>query len=506
MSLAPPGLHCLGGASYFLIVILVIFIAMPAYNIFFFGALFFLIGVFLASLNLKFWILIITLLIAGIFLFLRFFKKAKYLFWLTGLLFFVLVGSLYYVGDDLRFKNFRVPFDEKLSFSGVIADQPVFKSNYQEFVLKLNKPSRGKILVKLPLYPRFDYGDELKLKGLIKKPFPEGYERYLAKERVAGVLFLPEAELIGKNKDSKIKGALYALRGKIVVSFQKVLPSQEAAFLSGLTLGVRSEFSDEFKKAMSLSGTTHLVALSGYNITILAWAVMGIFGTLFKRRAAFILTIIFIIGFVLMAGASSSVVRAAIMGILVLLAREVGRIYDFRNAIIFAALAMVLENPKVLVFDVGFQLSFLALLGIIYLRPVIQKISKLKNEPGFLSWRDNLLTTASAQFAVAPLLIINFGVFSPTSLLANVIILETVPVAMALGFLVAFASFLSYHFSLIFSWLAFILLRFEILAIQFFAKFSIPISTNFSWSFAALYYILLIVLMFYVQRKNIHKA
>ncbi len=252
---------------------------------------------------------------------------------------------------------------------------------------------------------------------------------------------------------------------------------------------------------MSLSGTTHLVALSGYNITIIAWAAMGIFGALFRRRAAFFLTILFIIGFVLMAGAESSVVRAAIMGILALLAKEIGRIFDFRNAIIFAALIMVLFNPKVLVYDVGFQLSFLALLGIVYLRPVIQKISKMKDEPGFLSWRDNLLTTASAQFAVAPLLIINFGVFSPTSLLANIIILETVPVAMALGFFVAAASFLSYYFSLVLSWLAFVLLRFEILVIQFFAKFSIPLSPNLSWGLAALYYVLLIILMFYVQRK-----
>ena len=149
---------------------------MPVYDIFFFGALFFLVGVFLASVQLKFWILVITLILAGIFLFFGIWRKKKFtplevgrpeaaeavppaaggrpltgLIWLAGLAFLIIIGALYYTADDLRFKNFQIPFGEKQTFFGVVAEQPVFKKASQEFVFNLSEPARGKILVRLPL-------------------------------------------------------------------------------------------------------------------------------------------------------------------------------------------------------------------------------------------------------------------------------------------------------------------------------------------------------------------
>lgn len=252
---------------------------------------------------------------------------------------------------------------------------------------------------------------------------------------------------------------------------------------------------------MKLSGTTHLVALSGYNITVIVWALMAVLMTFLRRKWSFAVTVIIIIGFVLMTGAEASVVRAAVMGILVLLSREVGRIYDLRNAVVLAGLVMVFANPKVLVFDVGFQLSFLALLGIVYLRPGIARILRMKEEPGFLSWRDNLLTTASAQLAVMPLLISSFGSFSPTSLLSNVLVLETVPIAMGLGFVAAGAYFLSYYVALILGWLLWVILKFEILVIEIFAKLSLPVSLSLSWSLIFSYYIAVVIFILYARRE-----
>ncbi|MDI6733914.1 MAG: ComEC/Rec2 family competence protein [Patescibacteria group bacterium] len=270
--------------------------------------------------------------------------------------------------------------------------------------------------MKASLYPRFEYGDNLKINGLIQKPSTAEYAGYLEKEKISGVVSFSEINILSRHNGSVLKEKLFKIKNTISESFQKFLNVKEAAFLNGLTLGGTSGLSDDFKRAMSLSGTTHLVALSGYNITILVWITMGIFIYFLPRRLSFILTFIAIFAFVAMTGAESSVVRAGIMGMLILLAREVGRIYDFRNAIILAALVMVLINPKVLVFDIGFELSFLALLGIVYLRPTLIKIFKIKEDISFLSWRDNLLTTASAQLAVAPILIANFGNFSLTSL------------------------------------------------------------------------------------------
>ncbi|MDI6821007.1 MAG: ComEC/Rec2 family competence protein [Patescibacteria group bacterium] len=454
-------------------------------------------------MSLKSSILIIFLIIALFFFIFGLFRKSKRFFWLAGLSLFILVGSLYCVYDDLKFhKSVNIEFDKKILFSGTVINNPVIKNTNQEFVLKLSKPQSGRVLVKTAPYPRFNYGDNLQIKGKIQKPSTIGYARYLEKEKISGTVSFSEINVLSRNNGSVFKAWLFNIKNKITESFQKVLGVKEAAFLNGLTLGGTSGLTDAFKKAMSLSGTTHLVALSGYNITILVWVVMGVFIYFLPRRLSFILTFLAIIAFVAMTGAESSVVRAGIMGMLVLLAREVGRVYDFRNAIILAALAMVLINPKVLVFDIGFELSFLALLGIVYLRPALIKLFKIKENISFLSWRDNLFTTASAQLAVVPILISNFGNFSPTSLISNVLILEFVPFTMAFGFFIAASSFVSYHLALIFGWIVMILLKFEIFVIELFARISVPISLNLSLFVVVLYYLFLIGFVFYVQRNN----
>ena len=243
--------------------------------------------------------------------------------------------------------------------------------------------------------------------------------------------------------------------------------------MAGIILGERAEFSKEFKEKMKASGTTHIVALSGYNITIVGLAVASVFGYFFKRRIVFILTILTVVGFVLMTGAEASVVRAAIMGCIILLGQQIGRVHSMRDVIMAAALIMILFDPKVLRFDVGFQLSFLALVGIVYLAPFIKKILKIEDEAGFLGWRKNLLETTSAQMAVAPLLIINFGSFHIASFLANVLILEAIPITMFLGFLMAGIGFVFMPLATIIGWFAGVFLSYEFLIIDIFSKISI---------------------------------
>lgn len=465
-----------------------------------------MVGVLLASIGLNFGnVFLIALLGGAIFLFWYFWKRERKFLWLAGLVLLILPGLLYFQWDDSRFqKKTDIIFNQKTVFEGVIINNPELELAKQEFYAELKRPLNSSILVKLPLYPQFQYGDLIRFEGSIQKPEPAGYANYLAKEGISGVSYFLKTELLESHQGLVVREKLYNLKNRIVNSFQKILPVKEAALLSGLTVGSRSEFSNEFKEAMSRSGTTHIVALSGYNITIIAWAAAALFLYFFSRRTSFILTVLLILGFVVMAGAEASVVRAAIMGLLVLSAKELGRLYDFRNAIMFAALLMIFINPKVLVFDIGFQLSFLALLGIIYLKPAMVKIFLRRPpdqlEPGFLAWRENIFTTLSAQLAVAPLLISNFGNFSLTSLLANVIILETVPVAMGFGFVIAAVSFISYYFALVFGWATWLLLRFEILVIELFSKLAILFSPALSVGAAVSYYLVLIFLVIYAQR------
>ena len=479
---------------------------MPLYNIVFYCIVFFLFGILLASLSLNFLIIIfIAVFLAVLFLLISYFLNSSppaggfYRFAALSLI--IILGSFYYFWHDSRqIKGVDIVFGEKTFFSGIIIDYPE-RGERQKLIIELQPPAKGRILAQLKPYPNFNYGDLIQFEGTIKKPFSPDYADYLSKDGIFGVVDFPKAELIAENKTSKIKTVLFKLKEKILLSFQKVLSPQKAAFLGGITLGERAEFSKEFKEKMSKSGTTHLVALSGYNITIIGIAISAFFGWFLSRRRAFLLSIAGIIGFVLMTGAEASVVRAAIMGGIALFAKESGRVHSMRNAVSVAAFLMILVNPKILRFDLGFQLSFLALLGIVYLSPAIQKFFKIKEEKSFLGWRENFLTTASAQLAVAPLLIMNFSQFSFTSLLANVLILEAVPLTMFLGFLIGAAGFLFMPMAMILGWLAGLFLAYELAVIDIFSKFSLSISEIGIFG-AMVYYLIIIAFIIYEQRKE----
>ncbi|MFH1161841.1 MAG: ComEC/Rec2 family competence protein [Candidatus Jorgensenbacteria bacterium] len=486
---------------------------MRSYDVFFFGALFFLLGVLLASMGVKAGTLWIFLALeVGCLAAWAFFERIPSRFrwriarkgWLAliALLFLLPVGALYYTWDDRDFRAARFPSGE-VGFSGVVVGDPKGSGTTQEAVVELSTPHAGKVLVKLRSFPRVAYGDTLALTGTVEPPSPASYARYLAKERVGCIVAFPVFSVVASGNGSPVRAFLYEVKHRVIGAFQRALPVEEAAFLGGLTVGERSEFSREFRDAMQRSGTTHLVALSGYNISIVAWVAMGFFITFLRRRWAFAATVLVILGFVLMTGGEASVVRAAIMGVLLLIAREVGRVYSIRNAVLFAALAMVLVNPKVLAFDVGFQLSFLAFLGIAYLRPAIVSLLRFPEEPGFLSWRDNLTATASAQLAVVPLLISSFGGFSVFSLVANVIVLELVPVTMGLGFLMAFLTAAGEYAALAFGWLTWVLLRFEVAVIKFFGVLYIPLAPELNWFLITFYYAALVGFIIYVRRHTL---
>lgn len=480
---------------------------MPSYDIFFYVIVFFLTGILGASLGMSFLVLAFSAgLLAAIFLLRGFLDRNKVAFprkWATLaiLTIFILLGAGYYQRDDLRFKDIEIVFNKEINFSGLVIDDPQLGLSSQTFSLQLYEPYQGRILVKLALYPNFKYGDEIVFQGVIKSPPAGSYGNYLAKERISGLVDFPQAKLEKSGLGSVIKSELFEFKRRVLDSFQKVLAPNQAAFLAGLTFGEKGKFTSEFKKAMSLSGTTHLAVLSGQHIVIISAIILGLLGFLFSPISASVFTLLIILSFVGMTGFEFSAVRAGIMGTVVLLAKLTGRIYDPRNNIALAALVINLFNPKVLVFDLGFQLSFLAVLGIIYLLPALRGLLKFKEEPGFLAWRENFLMTLSAQLVTAPLLIINFGNFSPLALMANILILLVIPLTMILGFLIGFFHFFSYYLALILGWLAALLLNYEIFVINLFAKIALPFNPALNFWGVLIYYLILVGLIVWGKRS-----
>ncbi len=393
-----------------------------------------------------------------------FVKDGRFFWWCMVLLSLFFGFFYYHLYHSENKQNF--PLDEQISFEAVVSKHPKSSLTDQQLDVTLQKPYEGRVRLYVPLYPEVSYGEVLIVTGKITES-ASGRLNYINR---------PLIEDTGINKGSYLKLKLFSFKKDLVAKIFQVLPQEKAAFLSGLLFGERAEFSDSFVASLKNSGTTHLVALSGYNISIITVGLASAFLYFTKRRIAFSLSILFVIAFVVMTGAEESVVRAAVMGIIFLVSQQNSRLYSVRNAIILTAAIMLLFNPDLLVFNVGFQLSFAALIGMVYIQPLLkgflEKLLKVEIKGGFLNWKDNALQTTSAQFAAFPIIISAFGYFSPWSLLANVLILGLMPITMFLGFTTVALGLISYNLSFLAAWITGLFLGYEIFIINLFGSIS----------------------------------
>lgn len=442
---------------------------MKLHNAAFWAMSLFLVGVLFGSVGSgKYFVLVLWLaagLAAAFLLLIN--KKAA-----AGLIFAVALGGSYYVFfvNNLA-TEFTAPIGKQVEFSALV--QRVSRTDTgQEVDLTFTKDFSGKIRLYAQPYPTLTYGDVVALAGALK--MIEGKSAgYYAKEGIGAIMSFPKKlEITARDEGSKVKSTLFAVRDYVRSSFEKVLPPEEATLMTGLVIGKSSGFSKEFSEKLKITGTTHLVALSGYNIAMIIEMLLMLFGLFLMRKYAVWLCILAVIGFVVMTGAEASVVRAAIMAAIIIFAERSQRTYSIRNAVAFTALAMVLVNPRVLAFDIGFQLSFAALLGIVYLKPAIEtlfKVDTVKN-PGALRWRENLFTTIAAQLAVLPILITNFGFITPLSIITNVLLLSFIPATMILGVLIILSSLVSSSLAFLFALPARLLLGYELGIIDLFSR------------------------------------
>ncbi|KKW46355.1 MAG: hypothetical protein A3A43_01965 [Candidatus Liptonbacteria bacterium RIFCSPLOWO2_01_FULL_56_20] len=462
----------------------------------FYTASAFLVGVLAAGLA---WNVYLTFLLAVLFIGILLFKQ-KGRFRASPyapilLLLPLFAGFFYYhFYVNLRSARDHIVLNEQATIRAVVTNEPSRNITYQAFSASLEPPFHGEISVYAGLFPEVAYGDLVEMQGKIQPP---------ALTAGLPLMAFPEVNVVGRHQGFWLKERLLSLKQTLISQFPKFLPADPAALLGGLTFGSRAEFTKEFKDAMAKSGTTHLVALSGYNIAILVFAVAGALRGWFRRRTTFYLTALVIFLFVLMVGAEASVVRAAIMGFLGLLAHEAGRRYNFRNAVTLTAAAMVIQNPTILPAGVGFQLSFLSLLGMIYGGPVFTRLFGFEGKSsGLLGWRENLTMTLGAQLAVLPILVARFGGFSLTAILANILILEAVPLTMFFGFALACLGSLFAPLGFILAAPAYLLLRYESAVIGLFANIRLPIGDFLSNSFLmVLYYMVFVAVIISFRRR-----
>jgi len=248
--------------------------------------------------------------------------------------------------------------------------------------------------------------------------------------------------------------------------FRNVLPAPYSGFVEGLILGKKSVLGNDILENFKATGLTHIVAVSGYNISILIAFCSNFFGFL-GRKGKFFAMIFLIVLFVCLTGFSTSCVRAAMMGIVSYYAVFSGRQYLPFIGLIFAAFIMNLFLPTLIFDDIGFQLSFGATFGIVYFYPILEKF--LKFIPDVFGFRSAFLMTISAQILTMPVILINFGNLSAISPIANIFVLPLIPMAMFFGFIVLFVGIFSLKAAMIFGFFEYAILKFILFLVDVFA-------------------------------------
>lgn len=369
---------------------------------------------------------------------------------------------------------------------------------------ELNNNLKGRILITVPKYPVLSYGDELEVKAKLRDPgeFNEfNYRDYLAKLGIYSVAYNSEIILVNKNKGNFVFNFVLKIKYYFRDSINKILPEPQASLIDGLLLGNKSGLPKELLDKFNLVGVSHVIVVSGYHVTVIS-SILLYFGILiFDRKKAFWLAVLGLIFFVLLTGIQASAIRASIMGGLVVVALNFGRMSNIRNVLLFSAIAIVIVNPMLLSFDVGFQLSFLATIGIVYFTPIILRY--LKKMPNVFKLREILATTFAAQFLVLPIIFNNFERLSLISPLANLLILPIIPITMLIGFLGGLAGIIFLPLGKLLGLITWLFVSYMIKIVEFFSQFDwAAIEVDKIWGgWVVLYYIMLYIVWRVLRKK-----
>lgn len=426
----------------------------------------------------------------------------------------ILACSLFYSLNYSHNSELAQFYDQNVYLQGTVVDVTDASSGQQltladidisqeNYFLKINILN-DRILVFAPSYPPILYGQKISLSCIPQKPGLVDdfhYDRYLATKKIYATCFSRASPVVIAGNDTSFYKSILQIRASIIAHINKTFGEPHASLLAGLLLG-ENRFSEIWQNRFLQTGTTHIVAASGYNVSAVVWIVMGAFASIgVKRQQAFAFLIGAIAGYIILAGAEAAVVRAGVMGILVMISRFIGRSSTMFNVLLLTASVMLLINPLVL-FNAGFQLSMLSTIALIYVAP--------KFEP-FFSWlpktleiRSSVVATLSATSLALPVLILNFKSFSFVSITANLLILPLVPYAMASGAITIAVSYLNFEVAIYLSGASWSLLTVMLYCVRALGALPLFVSSISGFTtviVCVLWLIVLLYLCFCYQKK-----
>lgn len=295
----------------------------------------------------------------------------------------------------------------------------------------------------------YRYGDRLVVRGTIKRPAGMDshfrgnddnrfdYRAYLERQNIFAIINTKEHSTIILSHDYKsnpVLKCLYLIRERLKNQILEKMPLDSGAFLRAILLGDRSELAKHIQKSFKNSGTMHILAISGLHIALIAFFIVNFLKLMrFRRGFYYTFTIVFLILFALLTLSRPSVVRAVVMACIFLLGMLMGRKVDVYNSLGAAAILILLRNPKDL-FSVGFQLSFLAVLSILYFAPKFMKLTKENTNFHIRKYIFMpIAASVSAWLGTAPLILYYFRIFTPIAIVANIFIIPALSLSLLAG-------------------------------------------------------------------------
>lgn len=349
-----------------------------------------------------------------------------------------------------------------------IVSYRAIKDYYDKYIVKSKEGN--KFILYLP------HGDELKkgtlinlsgefrLPDLARNTGGFNYRRYLNSQKIYGIIRAKNYYVSNLAKFNLI----YYIQDEIYKSFARLFPKDEMGLIIGMMIGETKDISEDVLENFKTTGITHLIAVSGSNVVYVVVLVQFLFKKFFGKRATYFISIFFLILFMLISGASASVCRATLMIILSICADIFFLKSGTFSNILTSAFVLILLNPLV-IYDVGFILSFGGTLGIVLLS---KDFTRLFKRLGKLN--ETLSVTCSAQFILAPIMMYYFNTFSILSIVTNIIVVPISGSITILGFVVFIISKISFPIAKLIANSLYVLATFTIWVADMFSK--IPFS------------------------------
>lgn len=385
-------------------------------------------------------------------------------------LFVIVCAALYsLVAPQVLTPELDSAVGERVTIVGTVVREP---DQREKFVQLTTETEVGTVLVRADQFTYVSYGDVIRSTGKIQKPeaFETdtgrtfNYPMYLYAHSVTHVMSFADVTVEEGGKGHWVIAELLRLKHWFIDGIEKALPEPESALLAGLLLGEKRGLGEDLTESFRRAGVVHIIVLSGYNVALVINTVREGLQRVLSRNVALGSAGVVAILFMLMTGASETAVRATLMALVVLLAKALYRPADGLRILLVVAAGMAVWNPYLVLFDLSYQLSVLATLGLVTLSQYfIPYLVWLRSK----SLIEIVSTTLATQVAVLPLLVLSIGQVSLVSLVSNILILIPVPYAMLLGFFSALVAQVSSTIAFPLSALTYAILHYIIVVSEF---------------------------------------